>query len=202
MHDPTAHFLKAVSTETGEIVSIARWHRYLADARPETAIEAGEKSFESAEGLVGGGVDLKTLGTVYGVLCRAREEWMVGERGYWGMLTRCLCLVFVIRLTVLDVRFRRQESVLIPLIVFLALTILVTRAQYRGQGAGGMLVRWGTAQADAEGVPAYLEASPAAKHLYETQGFKQVGQHEVDLNKAAGIDSKFRLARMKYGDTR
>ncbi|KAI9710702.1 MAG: hypothetical protein M1820_002535 [Bogoriella megaspora] len=61
------------------------------------------------------------------------------------------------------------------------LTTLKTKEPERRRGAGGMLVEWGVQQAKKEGIPAYLEAVPEAKSLYEKFGFKQIGEQIVDL---------------------
>lgn len=53
-----------------------------------------------------------------------------------------------------------------------------------------MLVRWGTEQADRDGLPAYLEASPAGRPLYERLGFKEVERREFELSKYGGEGSE------------
>jgi hypothetical protein len=42
------------------------------------------------------------------------------------------------------------------------------------RGAGSMLVKWGTDQADERGIPCYLESSPEGFGLYNKHGFKEV----------------------------
>lgn len=60
---------------------------------------------------------------------------------------------------------------------------MVTRRTKRGLGAAGMLIRWGTERADADGATAYLEAAAAAKPLYERYGFGEVGEIVLDLGR-------------------
>jgi ribosomal protein S18 acetylase RimI-like enzyme len=49
--------------------------------------------------------------------------------------------------------------------------------EYRGRGAGGAILRHRLAQADAEGMPVYLEASTEdSARLYKRQGFEEHGE--------------------------
>lgn len=52
------------------------------------------------------------------------------------------------------------------------LEMIVTRGEYQGLGAGGMLMKWGVERADEEAVECYLDATPEGKHLYEKFGFR------------------------------
>jgi predicted N-acetyltransferase YhbS len=61
------------------------------------------------------------------------------------------------------------------------LTTLITREGDRRRGAGGMLVKWGLQRAIKDGVPAFIEASPAGKPLYMACGFSHVGDLHFDL---------------------
>lgn len=45
---------------------------------------------------------------------------------------------------------------------------------YWRRGVGRMLLNWGTTQAQAEGVPATVLASPMGKKFYESGGFKPI----------------------------
>lgn len=49
--------------------------------------------------------------------------------------------------------------------------MLVAHPDYRRQGAGSMLVRWGCDLADQNGVAAYLDAHEDAASLYRKFGF-------------------------------
>lgn len=46
-----------------------------------------------------------------------------------------------------------------------------------------MILEWGLQKAAQEGVPAYLEAVPDAKGLYESHGFREVGTEDIDGTK-------------------
>ena len=59
------------------------------------------------------------------------------------------------------------------------------------------MIKWGIEQAAKEGVPAYLEALAAAKHLYETHGFYQIESQKVDCTPYGMPELKFELARMR-----
>lgn len=61
------------------------------------------------------------------------------------------------------------------------LELVGTRPEWQGKGAAGMLLRWGLERADADGVEAYLEASPKGRPIYEKFGFSEVERLVVDL---------------------
>lgn len=52
------------------------------------------------------------------------------------------------------------------------LEMMVVRGEDQGRGAGGLMMAWGAARADQDGVEAYLDATPAGKSLYERFGFR------------------------------
>ncbi|KAI7715111.1 hypothetical protein KC353_g6337, partial [Hortaea werneckii] len=59
------------------------------------------------------------------------------------------------------------------------LEIIATHPQYRGRGAGSMMINWGLERADQDNVEAYLEASPEAVSLYEKLGFENVASTDT-----------------------
>ncbi|KAJ4294061.1 hypothetical protein N0V90_007750 [Kalmusia sp. IMI 367209] len=58
-----------------------------------------------------------------------------------------------------------------------ALEMLMVDPTYHGQGAGRLLVKWGTAHADRLGVEAVVEGSERGRRLYQSEGFK--GPHYI-----------------------
>ncbi|KAI1459322.1 acyl-CoA N-acyltransferase [Annulohypoxylon moriforme] len=65
----------------------------------------------------------------------------------------------------------------------LVLGIICTEPSYHGRGIGAALIQSVLAVADAERVPAYLEAMPLAVPLYQRQGFTQVDTLEFNASK-------------------
>ncbi|KAK4902318.1 hypothetical protein LTR27_001222 [Elasticomyces elasticus] len=61
------------------------------------------------------------------------------------------------------------------------LALLVTSSQYRRQGAGSLLVQWGTVKSDETGLPAYLQASEQGRRLYSHHGFAELDKVEFNL---------------------
>ena len=58
-----------------------------------------------------------------------------------------------------------------------------------------MLVQWGFDQAQREGLPAFMEASPAGQPVYERVGFQRVGEQTLDL-KEHGIPTPMVVGHM------
>ncbi|KAF2181598.1 acyl-CoA N-acyltransferase [Zopfia rhizophila CBS 207.26] len=80
---------------------------------------------------------------------------------------------------------------------FYFLHILITDPDHHRRGAGGMLVRWGVAQADEAQLPTYLEASDAGRPLYERFGFYQVKETIFDLSKYGGEGTERNTAMLR-----
>lgn len=74
-------------------------------------------------------------------------------------------------------RTRRQNLAGQPHVL---LSILATNPQHHRRGVGAMHMDWGMKLADELGLPAYLEASPKGKPLYERYGFKEMGKMDFD----------------------
>ena len=49
-----------------------------------------------------------------------------------------------------------------------------------------MLLHWGLKLADELGLEAYLEASSAGHHLYQSAGFKDIETLDIDMSKYGG----------------
>lgn len=60
--------------------------------------------------------------------------------------------------------------------------LLHTDPKYQGRGAGGMLTSLAIEEAARRGLPAYLESSEAAHHLYLKHGFKDLEELVTDFN--------------------
>lgn len=56
------------------------------------------------------------------------------------------------------------------------LELIATHKDHQGKGAAGALLRWGEHQADAQGVPCYLDATPDGRPVYTSKGhgFREV----------------------------
>ncbi|KAG9680174.1 hypothetical protein KCU87_g151, partial [Aureobasidium melanogenum] len=60
--------------------------------------------------------------------------------------------------------------------------LLMTAGAYKGRGAGGMILEYGTALADEEQVECYIDASPAGRPLYERHGFVFTKQEKLPMD--------------------
>ncbi|KAI9004641.1 acyl-CoA N-acyltransferase [Gaertneriomyces semiglobifer] len=60
------------------------------------------------------------------------------------------------------------------------LHLIATDPAYQGLGVGRLLLDFGLDKARKEGLPCYLEASPAGKPIYEHLGYEVVDQFEMD----------------------
>ncbi|KAL1890119.1 hypothetical protein Sste5346_008411 [Sporothrix stenoceras] len=56
------------------------------------------------------------------------------------------------------------------------LELIATHRDHQGKGAAGALLRWGEQQADEQGVPCYLDATPDGRPVYTSKGhgFREV----------------------------
>ncbi|KAK6007815.1 hypothetical protein QM012_004629 [Aureobasidium pullulans] len=60
--------------------------------------------------------------------------------------------------------------------------LLMTAGEFKGRGAGGMILEYGTALADEEQVECYIDASPAGRPLYERHGFVFTKQEKLPMD--------------------
>ncbi|KAI9652989.1 MAG: hypothetical protein M1821_007742 [Bathelium mastoideum] len=154
LSDPTAHLLKVTDPGTGTIIAVAEWHRCPArddDDQPSSNKANNEPSSTPKPS----GEDPMPTEWAPGANVRAKE-FFIGT-------------------------FHRTHAEVMRGRAHWLLSVLVTRPEAQGRGAGGMLVRWGVERADEEAWPCYLEASERGKPLYERFGFRGVKSMEMDL---------------------
>lgn len=72
---------------------------------------------------------------------------------------------------------------------------LVTNPEDQGRGAGTILTRWGCKIADDNGVPTFLQATPAGQKTYENCGFEEVYVTALDMAKV-GMDGVYKTPLM------
>ena len=61
-----------------------------------------------------------------------------------------------------------------------------------------MLVKWGLEQAKKDNVPAYVEASPMGRPVYERCGFKLDGDPVIEDLSRFGFDRPTHMARLSW----
>lgn len=86
----------------------------------------------------------------------------------------------------LEDNFRTSRRDIMGTRPYVLLGTLTTHPDYQRKGAGIMMLEWGLKEADRLGLPAYLEASPAGKPLYERYGFENVGEMTMDVRPWGG----------------
>lgn len=59
---------------------------------------------------------------------------------------------------------------------------LSTSESYKGRGAGSLILRYGCALADKEGLECYIDASPRGKQVYEKVGFEFLREEPMPMN--------------------
>jgi predicted N-acetyltransferase YhbS len=62
----------------------------------------------------------------------------------------------------------------------------VTDPQHHRRGAGSMLIKWGTSQADIAQLPCFLESSVMGRPLYASHGYTPRHEEVFDLSKYGG----------------
>lgn len=179
-NDPTTRFVKVVDLDNdGELVAFGRWHRYTNGYVPAGDLEYAGLKDRNDPGTWPGGLQKELYcGCFYGLLT-ARDEW-IGRQHCWSIkvLTHPSSLLFADR-------------------QLLVLTTLKTREPFQRNGAGSMILQWGLKEAAKEQVPAYLEAAPDAKHLYEAHGFREVGTDVIEGAKFGIPDFRMTVSLMK-----
>lgn len=70
----------------------------------------------------------------------------------------------------------------------LDLKLLSTHSDHQRRGAGALLLKWGSEQADRIGADCYLEATTTGRPLYEKFGYRQVGMFNLDMTRFGGPD--------------
>ena len=65
------------------------------------------------------------------------------------------------------------------------LNILFTHPDYRNQGAAGLVVEWGTLEADKRGLEAYVEGTYLGRKVYERYGFGVMHMAEMAFENAS-----------------
>ncbi|KAF2499019.1 acyl-CoA N-acyltransferase [Lophium mytilinum] len=80
---------------------------------------------------------------------------------------------------------------------FYFLHLLVTLPQHHRRGAGTLLLKWGLDQADAAGLPTYLEASEMGRPLYARLGFEPKKETHFDLGRygSEGVEINTAMVR-------
>ncbi|KAB2575427.1 Puromycin N-acetyltransferase [Lasiodiplodia theobromae] len=74
---------------------------------------------------------------------------------------------------------------------FWYLATLSCHPDYQGKGLGAALVKWGLEQAEKDGVPVYLEATPSGKFLYAKLGFETVIEYDMARYVPEGVKYVF-----------
>lgn len=77
------------------------------------------------------------------------------------------------------------------------LNVLVVHPDHQGRGIGKQLMSWGMQEAVRLNIPAWLEASPAGKFLYEKCGFKVIDTIVEPFDRF-GVDSSFTVWGMQW----
>ncbi|KAF2155516.1 hypothetical protein K461DRAFT_274506 [Myriangium duriaei CBS 260.36] len=91
--------------------------------------------------------------------------------------------------------FARKFWILPPKAPCWILMHMNTRFSCQRRGAAKLLVQWGIDQAEATGIPAYLEAGVMGLKLYKDLGFQEVGD-PIIINASAKMI--FQMAKMAY----
>ncbi len=154
--DPHDRWVKVVDTDTNKIVAGALWKFY--DTNP---YRAPLDDFDAVWCPPG---ELKELcNQMYTQLQAWRPKTM-------AVAHACKCHLSCHK-THLLVQYR--------LIYFPVLNILFTHPEHRNKGAAGLLVEWGTQQADKLGIEAYVEGTYLGRKVYEKYGFVMMHMAEM-----------------------
>lgn len=174
------HFLKVVDTsrpakhgasDEGEIISAAMWAFHKVEEKTEKPDMASVADNDAQENKKEGPSDT-------GVGTEMRKQWDLLKRDYFSnqpfasMIANSTCLTSLPQLT-----------------CHLAkdLKVLVTHPNHQRHGAGSMLVKWGTDEADKRGIISVLVATQMGLGCYLKNGFEVVREDKMDL-RPFGVD--------------
>ena len=76
------------------------------------------------------------------------------------------------------------------------LACLITRLGHRRRGVGTLLVKWGIEQAEKDGLPAYVEASPLGLPVYRKCGMEIAAEPFVIDLRHMGAQAVSRIERL------
>jgi hypothetical protein len=196
LKEHSARFMKVVDDDNGEIVCLARWHYY-----PEGYVYDREigweawnlvpEGIERAGGRVPKAFNVEMYKSVVDGRMKEREGWQERANPCWS--ENPLFRYHLILGTLNNSSVFQRESHNFGVAVLMN---MVTRESQRGRGAAGMLISWGAKQAEADCVPAYLEASVLGKPVYTKYGFTEVGEASHCDLKPYGLDVVFIIAHM------
>ncbi|KAL4811992.1 acyl-CoA N-acyltransferase [Aspergillus spinulosporus] len=150
---PKANMFKAVDTETGKIIGVARW----VVAKEEEIVD------QSIEDTVSNDVMHRTV----------PETNEASTRGFYTMAARG-------KWEILGIKDERGQVVRLKRRV--ELETLFTHPEYQGNGVGSALLQWGLDEANRLGLMIYLEATEEGRPLYERFGFESVKVVEFDAS--------------------
>lgn len=156
--DPQIQWVKAIDSDTKEIVAWAKWEVVDKPREPKHS----SRTF-------GQGCNVQACEEYFGGIHQKRHELMDGKfhvckpsgSGLYHVLHPDFSLV---------------------------LDLLQTDPKHQGRGAGSMLIKWGTNIADKMRLPAYLESSPKAYKLYQKHGFNTIDVFTMDPKWGYGPD--------------
>lgn len=186
---PTGRVLKVVDTDNNdEIIAIAHWE-ILDKGRSDEELKELEQPYEPIE------EERERHGQVqrdfFNYLHRVRRE--LGKTPHYCELLPAPRHPDMT--TPPSPRLHETLHRLTP--VAIVLSLLVTHPNHYRRGAGSMLIRWGTEQADRAGLMCFLEASKAGRPLYKRHGFvvKEITTFDLTKYGGTGTDENTTMTR-------
>lgn len=168
--DPSTQQFKVVDDASGAVVAWAKW-----DPPPQmTGLREGFVVYGASDG--SGGTEQEEGASSSSGETSAKSYALGPPEGSHITLFHD----FFDRLVKMEKKWQAEEK--------LVLTHLCTRHSYHGRGLGAALLRGVLDLADTEGLPAYLEASPAGLSLYKRLGFETVDMLKFDRSET-GCDT-------------
>lgn len=183
---PHVHHLKVVDTENNdEIIACATWEIF-ENGRSDEELKELEQPYEPIE------EERERFGAIQrdffgGYLRRVRRE--LGKTPHY-------CELLPPRRDAYPSLHPSPWQMLTPGATTV-LGLLVTHPKHHRRGAGGMLIRWGTAQADKAGLICFLEATETGRPLYKRHGWEDQETVSLDLSKygSTGIEKNTTMIR-------
>lgn len=159
LHDPLTRVVKVTDQGNGEIVGLVRWVLPREGEGPQPGSEKGRWPEFTDD------VDKTLSGPMFGFMAQRREEVMGDKRHY------CTSESQIRSFRGRPHSGHDHSSWRSSLMTITVLELIETVGEYKGRGAGSLMMRYGCDMADKDGLEIYVDSSMEGYPMYLKYGF-------------------------------